>query len=160
MPLSRLFEGIDPHVSLERNKALSRRLYEEVFGKGNLDAADEILDANCVTHGPGSPAATGTEGIKRQAQILRTAFPDLRPICRAQIAEADRVATHWTGTGTHTGPMTMPGVISEPRSERIEFDEIRIDRFVDGRIVEVWFIPDRLRLWQQLGLSIETRLAS
>jgi predicted ester cyclase len=151
---------MDSQVSLERNKALSRRLYEEVFGHGNLAAADEILDSNCVTHGPGSPAVTGTEGIKRQAQILRTAFPDLWPICRAQIAEADRVMTHWTGTGTHAGPMAMLGVISEPRGERIEFDEIRIDRFVDERIVEVWFIPDRLRLWQQLGLSIETRPTS
>ncbi len=139
-------------MSVERNKALSRRLYEEVFGGGNLDAADEILDANCVTHGPGTPSATGTESIKLQAQILRTAFPDLRPVCRAQVAEADRVVTRWTSTGTHTGPMTLPDGISEPSDEPIEFDEIRIDRFVGGRIVEAWFIPDRLRLWQQLGL--------
>jgi predicted ester cyclase len=143
---------MDPQMSLERNKALSRRLYEEVFGHGNLDVADEILDANCVTHGPGTPAAIGTEGIKRQAQMLRTAFPDLRPVCQAQIAEADQVATRWTSTGTHTGPMAAPGGVSEPRDEPIEFDEIRVDRFADGRIVEAWFIPDRLRLWQQLGL--------
>ncbi len=139
-------------MSVERNKASSRLLYEEVFGRGNFDAADEILDASCVTHGPGTPAATGTEGIKRQAQILRTAFPDLRPVCQAQIAEGDQVATRWTSTGTHTGPMTVPGGISEPRGEPIEFDEIRIDRFVDGHIVKSWFIPDRLGLWQQLGL--------
>ncbi len=139
-------------MSLEETKALSQRLYEEVFGRGNLDAADEILDAKCVTHGPGTPEATGTDGIKRQAQVLRTAFPDLQPICRAQIAEADQVATHWTGTGTHYGPMTTPGSIVEPTGEPIEFDEIRIDRFLGGRIVETWFIPDRLRLWQQLGL--------
>ena len=33
--------------------------------------------------------------------------------------------------------------------------EIRIDRFAGGRIVESWFIPDRLTLWQQWGLLPE-----
>jgi predicted ester cyclase len=35
---------------------------------------------------------------------------------------------------------------------RISFDEIRIDRFSDRKIVESWFIRDQLTLWQQLGL--------
>jgi hypothetical protein len=35
---------------------------------------------------------------------------------------------------------------------RIAFDEIRIDRYADGGIVESWFIPDRFILWQVLGL--------
>ena len=35
------------------------------------------------------------------------------------------------------------------------FDEIRIDRHADGRIVESWWIPDRFTLWQQLGLLPE-----
>ena len=30
--------------------------------------------------------------------------------------------------------------------------EISIDRFENGRIVESWFIPDRMTLWQQMGL--------
>jgi predicted ester cyclase len=34
----------------------------------------------------------------------------------------------------------------------VSFDEIRIDLFVDGRIVESWFIPDRFTLWQQMGV--------
>lgn len=64
-------------MSVEQNQARSRRLYEEVFGRGNLEAADEILDAGCVSHGAGAPPTTGTEQIKRQATLLRTAMPDL-----------------------------------------------------------------------------------
>src|SRR6476659_4837645 len=30
-------------MSLDGNEALSRRLYEKVFGRGNLDATDEIM---------------------------------------------------------------------------------------------------------------------
>lgn len=48
-----------------KNKALSRRLYEEVFGHGNLAATGEVLAPDCVSHGPGVPAVVGTEGIKR-----------------------------------------------------------------------------------------------
>jgi predicted ester cyclase len=139
-------------TSLDDNKARSRRLYEEVFGRGNLNVADEILTAECLSHGPGSPPASGTAGIKAQAERLRTAIPDLRVVLNDQVAERDRVASRWTGTGTHSGAFVLPSGALEPTGRRISFDEIRIDRFVDGRIVESWFIPDRMTLWQQLGL--------
>jgi hypothetical protein len=51
----------------DRNKVLSKRLYEEVFGQGHLEVADELLTDSCVSHGPGTPPTTGSEGIKRQA---------------------------------------------------------------------------------------------
>ena len=139
-------------MSLEGNKALSRRLYEEVFGNGNLAAADEILSEGCVSHGPGAPPAVGTDGIKRQAALLRTAMPDLRVTLNDQLAENDRVASRWACGGTHTGRLVMPTGAVAASGRTISFDEIRIDRFADGRIVESWFIPDRMSLWQQLGL--------
>jgi predicted ester cyclase len=46
----------------------------------------------------------------------------------------------------------MPAGTVPPTGRSIAFDEIRIDRCAGGRIVESWFIPDRLGLWQQLGL--------
>ncbi len=139
-------------MSIDDEKRASRRLYEEVFGRGNLQAADEILAGDCVSHGPGVPPVHGTDQIKRQATVLRTAFPDLVSICEDQVAEGDRVATRWTGRGTHTGPLLQPGGSVEPTGRSIEFTEIRIDRFEGGRIVESWFLPDRMTLWQQLGL--------
>jgi hypothetical protein len=63
------------------------------------------------------------------------------------------------GSGTHTGPLTLPAGPVPPTGTRITFEEIRIDRFANGRIVESWFLPDRFTflpdrftLWQQLGL--------
>jgi hypothetical protein len=41
---------------------------------------------------------------------------------------------------------------AEGMGRSISFDEIRIDRHADGRIVESWWIPDRFTPWQQLGL--------
>ncbi|MFI5258096.1 MAG: hypothetical protein ACHQ01_00580 [Candidatus Limnocylindrales bacterium] len=43
--------------------------------------------------------------------------------------------------------------LSGCRSSLRLFDEMRIDRFEGGRIVESWFIPDRLSLWHQLGIG-------
>jgi predicted ester cyclase len=142
------------------HKVLSRRLYEEVFGLGRLEAADEILSPDCVSHGPGTPPTTGTDGIKRQATILRVAFPDLLVTLEDQLAEGDRVASRWTGSGTHTGPLTLPTGPLRPTGTKIAFGEIRIDRFADGRIVESWFLPDRFTLWQQLGVLAATPPAS
>jgi predicted ester cyclase len=138
-------------MSLEHHKLQSRRLYEEVFGQGRVEVADEILASDCVSHGAGAPPAVGTGGIKAQAMLLRTALPDLRVTLNDQVAEGDRVASRWTGSGTHTGQVALPTPLA-PTGRSISFDEIRIDRFEDGRIVESWFIPDRLSLWQQWGL--------
>ena len=141
-------------TELEANKSASRRLYEEVFGCGNLDAADEIMDAGAVSHGPGAPPSVGTAQIKRQAMALRSAFPDFKVTLQDQIAEGDRVCSRWTGSGMHTADMVLPppmGTVPASGKE-LAFDEIRIDRFEGGRIVESWFIPDRFTMWTALGL--------
>jgi len=132
-------------------KQLSQRLYLEVFGRGRLEVADEIMAAECVSHGPGSPPAIGTDAIKRQATLLRGAIPDLQATLNFQLADSDRVASHWTGSGTHTGRMLLPGGPVEPTGNPVAFDELRVDRYAEGRIVESWFIPDRMTLWTQLG---------
>jgi predicted ester cyclase len=139
-------------TELEASMRRSRRLYEEIFGKGNHGAADELLAADVINHGPGSPPVLGTEGIKRQAALLRTAIPDLRATLNDQFGHGDRVVSRWTGSGTHTGPLNLPAGTVEGTGRSISFDEIRIDRHASGRIVESWWIPDRFTLWQQLGL--------
>jgi len=136
----------------EANLERSRRLYEEIFGNGNYAAADELMTVGIVNHGPGLPAVLGTDGIKRQAALLRSAIPDLRIILYDQFGHEDRVVSRWTGRGTHTGPLALPAGTVEGTGNSISFDEIRIDRHHKGRIAESWWIPDRFTLWQQLGL--------
>ncbi len=136
----------------EDNRAASRRLYEEVFGRGDFEVADQILAADMISHGPGSPPLVGTEQIKRQAALLRGAFPDLTVTLEDQFAAGDRVCSRWSSTGTHTGDLPMPTGVVPATGNRIAFEEIRIDRYARGRIVESWFIPDRLSVWRTLGL--------
>ena len=137
---------------MEDNKAKSARLYVEVFGRGNLAAADEILAPDHVAHAADAPPRIGADGIKGQAMVLRTAIPDLESVLMDQVAEGDRVVSRWLGRGTNTGELRLFGQVIPPSGNHVEFGEIRIDRFEDGRIAESWFIPDRFALWQQLGL--------
>ena len=49
----------------ENNKALVRRFVEEVYNRGNLDAADELLAPDYVDHTVPSGKYAGREGLKR-----------------------------------------------------------------------------------------------
>jgi predicted ester cyclase len=95
-------------MSIADHKELSRRLYAEVFGAGNVAAADEILAPECLSHAPGMAPLVGSDGIKMQAALLRGAIPDLKVRLEDQIAEDDRVASRWTGSGTHVGELRLP----------------------------------------------------
>ena len=133
----RNLQGDEP-VSNETEASMqrSRRLYEEIFGKGNYDVADELMAADIINHGPGSPAVLGAEGIKRQAALLRPAIPDFRITLNDQFGHEDRVVSRWACSGTHSGPLNMPTGPLEGTGNSISFDEIRIDRHANGRIVE------------------------
>jgi predicted ester cyclase len=63
------------------------------------------------------------------------------------IAEGDRVVCRERITGTHRGDyMGLPAT-----GKRVEYNEIVIGRFADGRIVETWGVVDVLSLMKQLG---------
>ena len=72
----------------EHNKALIRRFYEEVWGRGNLEAADDIFAADYVRHDlrPGNPLP-GPAGQKQIAADFRAAFPDLQMTIDLMVAE-------------------------------------------------------------------------
>jgi predicted ester cyclase len=133
----------------EQNKAVSRRVVEELFVGGKLELADELFDRNFVGHDVASPEPLrGPEGVKQQAEGYRAAFPDLRLTIDDQLAEGDTVATRWTARGTHNGDLF--GIA--PTGKQATITGITIDRFSGGKIVESWDNWDALGLMQQLGV--------
>ncbi len=132
----------------EENKAVSRRVVEEVFTRGNLDGLDEIVDPNFVNHDPASPEEVrGPEGLKQFVQLYRSAFPDLEVTIEDQVAEGDEVASRWSARGTHQGELF--GIPPTGRETRVT--GITIDRIQGGKIVESYNNWDTLGLLQQLG---------
>ena len=131
----------------EQNKAVARRVFEEVWNKGNLAALDEIYVTDVVGHNapPGQPP--GIKGTRQFIGMYLQAFPDTRMVVEDQVAEGDKVVTRWTATGTHRGElMGMP-----PTGKSARVTGITINRLEGGKIVEEWGIFDQLGMLQQLG---------
>ena len=133
----------------QENKAVSRRVAEEIFNGGKLDLADELYAPDYVLHDPSLPEDLhGPEGLKQYAAMNLGAFPDVRVSVEDQIAEGDMVVTRWTATGTHTGELL--GI--PPTGRRIEISGITINRYSGNRIAEDWYQSDDLGMMQQLGV--------
>ena len=136
-------------MSAEQNKATTRRIFEEVWNKGNLTVIDETSAANVVNHFIPPGMAAGAEGFKQFVMLYRGAFPDLRFTLDDVIAEGDQVVTRWTTHATHTGPlMNIP-----PTGKQTTVTGITIGRFdANGKAAEAWATFDQLGLLQQLGV--------
>jgi predicted ester cyclase len=135
----------------EANKAMVRRLIEEVQNRHNLAGIDTFFTPNFINHleAPDlSAELTATERAKVAFSQLFTAFPDLHVTIEDQVAEGDKVVTHKIFHGTHQG--TFMGVA--PTGRQIAFAVIDILRLDTGKVVEHWAVQDRLALMQQLGI--------
>jgi steroid delta-isomerase-like uncharacterized protein len=144
-------------MSSETNKTVSRRFFEEVFGKGNLAVADQIIVKDQVNSGPGNPHGLlpGLEGTKQLVTMYRNAFPDVRFTIDEQLAEGDKVMTRWTAHGTHQGELA--GIPATGKSSTVT--GIAVDRIVNGKIAESWGIFDEFGMMQQLGVIPTPELA-
>jgi steroid delta-isomerase-like uncharacterized protein len=137
-------------MSAEENKALARRVIEEMFNNGNLDVADELIAPDYVDHDPAMPEEIhGPEGFKEYVSMYRSAFPDIHIEIEDQIAEGDKVTTRWTGTGTHEGDLA--GIA--PTGNRVTLPGMEIVRISDGKLVEGWEGYDSMTMMRQLGVA-------
>lgn len=137
-------------TSTERNKELLRIAVEEVWNKGNFDNMKEMVSDDFVIHFP-REKIQGLENIKSFYTELRKAFPDINFTIIDQVAEENKVVTHWTATGTHKGE--FKGIPAT--GQKVKISAIDIDRISDGKFVECWSNMDELGLMQQLGVIPE-----
>lgn len=136
-------------MSIEENKALVRRHFEELVNNKNLTVIDEQVAPDFVDHSSlsGQPAY-GPEAPRQAMKILHTALPDAHVTIEDVIAEGDRVVVRNTWRGTHLGPlMGIP-----PTGKPLVLTGIVIWRIADGKIVERWANIDTLGVLQQLGV--------
>lgn len=136
-------------MSLEDNKALVRRMFEEVFMQGNLAAVDQLFAPDYLMHNPGATwVVLGYLGVKQTVTEVRTAFPDFSLSVEDVIAEGEKVMTRYTWRGTQQG--TFLGI--PPTGKQVTVTGILVSRVVDGKIAEEWGIVDMPGLFRQLGV--------
>ena len=133
-------------MTVDQNIAATHRLIEEGFNGGNLAVCDELVAVDCLEHQRGSKP--GAEGTKETIRTLRTWFSDFELTIVDLVASEDTVWFRNRATGVNTGE-----VMGRPATGRpFDITVIDIVRFVDGKIVEHWGVPDQLGMLLQLGL--------
>ena len=131
------------------NREIARRWNEQLFNAGgDIDTADAFVAADLVDHSapPGMPG--GREGVKAQARLFRSAFPDIWSRVTHVVADGDLVATRWEGGGTHQGAFF--GI--PPTGRTGATTGTHLFRIADGMSVEHWSNSDDLGMLRSLGV--------
>jgi steroid delta-isomerase-like uncharacterized protein len=111
-------------------------LMEEVFNRGNFDAADDLVADDFYNHE--APDSPGPQGFKASAIWLREAFPDYHAELHELVVDGDLVAARLMVSGTHRGPfMGMP---ASGRSFSVQ--HMHMYRVNEGKVAEHWACRD------------------
>jgi predicted ester cyclase len=135
-------------MSIEENKAVVRRFFEELLSTDNFAVADEILSPGFRFHFAGSPEPLDLEHYKEFLVARRAAFPDRRFLVEDMIAEGDKVSARFTMHGTHKGELR--GIA--PTGTEVTMMGIDMIRLAEGKMVEDRVEVDQLGMMQQLGV--------
>jgi len=136
----------------EQNKTAVRRLFDELWNKGNLRVADELIAPSYTHHDSSTPdVGRGPESEKKRVTLYRAAFPDMRLTIEDIIAEGETVIARWSCRGQHKGELN--GIA--PTGKQVAMTGVSIMRFAGGKMVEGHVNWDALGLMQQLGVVPE-----
>ena len=130
------------------NKNVIRTFIEQVLNEGQLERLDELVVQDFVELDPLPGQSQGREGLKEVIRQMRASFPDMHWVVDEMIAEADKVCTRFTWTGTQRGPFL--GVPATGRHVTVK--GVVIDRLVAAMMADSRILMDTLGMMQQLGV--------
>lgn len=130
----------------ERNKAIAKRVFEEVLAGGNWELGAQFYAPGFVNHRLNRDLSLHEENDR--AKAWRQAYPDLKFTLEQVVAEGDLVSVLWMAKGTHTGTFNgNPGT-----GKLIQIRGITLWRIADGKIKEEWSAIGDYTLLEQVGM--------
>jgi steroid delta-isomerase-like uncharacterized protein len=139
----------------EANRELVRRHFEELWNRGDMAVAGELMAEDYLEHavapfGQVEPGrVNGPAAMRQTAEWLLAQFPDLQMRIEAIVAEGDTVAVRVVSEGTNLGPLN--GVVP-PTGRRFVARQSHWFRVEDGRLAEHWATREDLVAMLQLGV--------
>jgi steroid delta-isomerase-like uncharacterized protein len=138
-------------TALDAQKSLARRALE-MWSSDNPDSPEGLFARTYRNHQEEDVAGTtSTKDFNAWHELVRrfrAAFPKAKVKILMQIAEGDRVATHWELSGTQAGEFKgFPAT-----KKRATWTGVSIDRFEDGKIAETWVAWGKYHFLEQLGM--------
>ncbi len=140
-------------MSIESNKKVVRRYFEEAVDKRNPDILDELFTTDCVIHRPESPEAiVGLENFRRVFLGIVNTYSEISTAIHDLVAEEDRVAIRLSHEMMNRGVWTSRIGSHEVGGKPVGWSAIAIFRIHGGKIAEEWVCRDELGMLVQLGV--------
>jgi steroid delta-isomerase-like uncharacterized protein len=137
-----------PGTTARSPEAVVRRLIEEVINGRSYSVLSAIAHEDYVYRTP-HEELRGPGALQALFEGYRESFPDLNIRIDRAFGDGENVATRFTLTGTHTGPlMGVP-----PTGRSVSVSGVVLSRVRDGRIVDEWELIDTTALMSQLGVG-------
>jgi predicted ester cyclase len=128
------------------NKAVARRVLEEIFPANDVDVLTEVISDQFVNHEAPDGTPPGLGGITMYMSLLNEAFSEQRWEIHDVVAEDDKVVLRCTHSGVHTGDFFGLPATGRP----FAYNQMHIIRIANGKGVEHWAVRDDASLMQQL----------
>jgi len=138
-------------MSLEKNKAIIRSLYEAA-NKQNIALLVEFMAPDYVDH---DLQLRGRESVKQFENLFFKSFPDLHVTIEDITAVGDKVWVRVKYEGTHKGKYR--GIA--PTGKKFAMMAVSINRIVEGKVAERESVFDALDFYKQLGVIEYTEKA-
>jgi len=119
-------------ATTDKNKALVRRIYTEMWNKADPSAARQLF--------------AHAESVEKFVKEFLQAFPDLQHVIEEMVAENDDVVIRFSARGTHTGP--WKGL--EPFRKPIHYTGITLAHIQDDKIIGHHTCWDALEVLEQI----------
>ena len=128
----------------DQNKAIIRKLYEEILNTGKWELLDPIIAEDFI----GAMGQKGPAAFADTVRGLRQGFPDIQWTVEDLIAEGDKVVIRWSWRGTHSNAFRG----FAPTHKALNDHAIAIYQFRENQVIHAWLETDRLGFLQQIGL--------
>ncbi|MFO7926489.1 MAG: ester cyclase [Halobacteriota archaeon] len=137
---------MSPKAHIDRTHELAEAVFSNVLNGRETSRLDEYYAADCRFYGMTGAEAIDIEEYASFLEIYFEAFPDLIFELDEIVAEDGTVATRWTATGTHEGPL----MDIAPTGESVSVSGMSFQHIEDGKITAVYSNQDMLGLLRQL----------
>ena len=126
-----------PVPTLEHNKALTKRWFEEVWNQARREVIFDLFAPECVLYEGHTPIRGPAEFAEFHDRI-RAQFDNIHIATETVLAENDLVSIRWKVSGVHKGS-----------GKRASVTGISMVRIRDGRFVEAW------QNWDAAGMAAQ-----
>jgi steroid delta-isomerase-like uncharacterized protein len=133
----------------EKNVAIVRRWFDEVWNRGQVAAIHELMAADAVGIGQSGPDGVlrGPQEFQAFVERLRGAFPDIHVTIEDAFEAGDKVAARWSATMTHRGDhLGLPAT-----GKAVRITGISLVRIADGKIAAGWDNWDQMTMMREIG---------